>query len=158
EFPVLLEHEAPCLQAYRPETAIAEKLHVLVDLGMANSRMKDFFDLRFLARNFDFGGEDLTRAIVATFDRRATPVPRSCPTALSPEFAADELKATQWRAFLRRSRLLPQECSLGETVAAARELLLPLLTALADGRAFEETWLAGGPWREDRRPLSRPDC
>jgi len=44
---------------------VAEKLQALVDLGLANSRMKDFFDLRFLAATFDIAGPELARSIEA---------------------------------------------------------------------------------------------
>jgi hypothetical protein len=75
EFPALLEFPAPKLRAYPPETVIAEKLDAMVQLGMANSRMKDFFDIVFLSRTFDFDGDLLARAIRATFERRRTALP-----------------------------------------------------------------------------------
>jgi hypothetical protein len=46
-YPTLLGMESPRLRAYPRETAVAEKLEALVKLGMANSRMRDFFDLPF---------------------------------------------------------------------------------------------------------------
>ena len=61
-------------------------------LGMANSRMKDFFDLWMLAEQFEFDGEVLARAIRATFDRRRTPLPGAVPLALTDEFFADRAK------------------------------------------------------------------
>jgi len=60
----------------------------MVLLGEANSRMKDFYDLWFLSRNFVFDGETLVSAIRATFSRRKTPLPTQLPTALYDEFAA----------------------------------------------------------------------
>jgi len=76
EVPPLLDFPAPRLRAYPRETVVAEKLETLVQLGLANSRMKDFYDLVVLSRMFEFDGELLTRAIRATFERRSTPVPR----------------------------------------------------------------------------------
>ncbi|TAK51252.1 MAG: nucleotidyl transferase AbiEii/AbiGii toxin family protein [Gammaproteobacteria bacterium] len=52
EYPSLLNLPRPRLRAYRPETAIAEKLHAMVTLGAANSRMRDFFDVHALTRKF----------------------------------------------------------------------------------------------------------
>jgi hypothetical protein len=66
---------------------IAEKLEAMVLLGEANSRMKDFYDVWFLSRRFEFDGETLVRAIRATFDRRKTKLPTSVPLALTQEFA-----------------------------------------------------------------------
>jgi len=152
EFPVLLDQPAPRLRAYRRETVIAEKLQAMVDLGLANSRMKDFFDLRFLAATFDFAGPELAGAIEATFARRNTAVPQEVPTGLTDGFAADIAKQTQWRAFLRRSGLDREDLELSTVVAGLRAFLLPPLEALAGGTPFEMDWPAGGPWR--RRPSS----
>ncbi len=51
EYPALLDFPRPRLRAYRRETAIAEKLHAMVVLGEANSRMRDFFDIHALAQH-----------------------------------------------------------------------------------------------------------
>jgi hypothetical protein len=55
---------------YRPETVVAEKFHAVVRLGVANTRLKDFYDLVALAQTQSFDGEALRAAIEATFDRR----------------------------------------------------------------------------------------
>lgn len=61
---------------------MAEKLHAIVYLGMANSRMKDFFDLWFLCREFASDGQRLVQAVRATFERRATrEKPSPCPVS-----------------------------------------------------------------------------
>jgi hypothetical protein len=52
---------------------------------------------------FEFDGELLVRALRATFQRRATPLPQGLPVALTSTFATDVLKITQWRAFVRKS-------------------------------------------------------
>ena len=71
-YPTMLDVPAPVLRAYPREAVIAEKLHAMVDLGLANSRMKDFFDLWFLASNFSFDGGTLGESVRSTFGRRAT--------------------------------------------------------------------------------------
>jgi predicted nucleotidyltransferase component of viral defense system len=124
ELPSLLGLPTPKLRTYSMEFVIAEKLHAMVDLGMGNSRMKDFFDIWYLAHHFEFNGAALTEAIVATFERRRTPVPQALPLALTESFAADALKRTQWTALTNRARtsaevpglasswrLLPPSCS-----------------------------------------------
>ena len=83
EFPPLLDFPAPRLRAYPRETVVAEKLEAMVQLGMANSRMKDFYDVAVLAREFDFDGDLLARAIRATFERRGTVLPTTTPVALT---------------------------------------------------------------------------
>jgi len=65
-YPTLLPMSAPLIQAYPMNSVIAEKLEAIVSLGMLNRRMKDFFDIWFLARTFPFGAAALGDAIRAT--------------------------------------------------------------------------------------------
>jgi len=102
-FPTLLDFPEPEIKIYPPETVVAEKFQALVDLGMSNSRLKDFYDLYFLTLNFQFESEILTKAIGATFERRKTELPKYLPIALTDEFALDPGKQTQWKSFLRKS-------------------------------------------------------
>ena len=83
EFPALLSPEGPRLHAYPKETVVAEKLQAIVALSMANSRMKDFYDLLALSHLFEFDGEILANAIRVTFDRRQTSLPMDKPVGLS---------------------------------------------------------------------------
>jgi predicted nucleotidyltransferase component of viral defense system len=94
-FPTLLDFPAPRIRAYPRETVVAEKLQAIVVLGIANSRMKDFYDLYVLARDFAFDGATLTAAIKATFKRRKTEIPHETPLALTEEFGRDDLKSVQ---------------------------------------------------------------
>ncbi len=100
DFPVLLDMPAPRLRAYARETVIAEKFQAMVALGRANSRMKDFYDIWILSRTFAFDDDRLARAVAATFARRGTAIPSETPDALTPAFAGDDQKKTQWRAFV----------------------------------------------------------
>jgi Nucleotidyl transferase AbiEii toxin, Type IV TA system len=74
ELSVLLDQPAARLRAYPYETVIAEKFQAMVMLGRANSRMKDFYDIRILARSNEFDADRLARAIAATFARRRTEI------------------------------------------------------------------------------------
>jgi len=67
DYPTLLDFDAPRLHTYPRETVIAEKLQAMTVLGMANSRMKDFYDIWTLARLFDF--ERLQPTLVNTLTR-----------------------------------------------------------------------------------------
>jgi hypothetical protein len=44
-YPSLLGEPILNLRAYPPETVIAEKFQAIVSLGLANGRMKDYYDL-----------------------------------------------------------------------------------------------------------------
>lgn len=145
EFPPLLEFPAPRLRAYPRETVVAEKLDAMVQLGMANRRMKDFYDVAVLARDFDFDGELLARAIRATFERRKTPLPTTTPVALTVEFATDATKKTQWSGFERKAGARDTG-TLAETIAAVRTFVAAPLMAAVSGVPAPRVWRAGGPW------------
>lgn len=123
ELPVLLDLPAPKLRAYAMETVIAEKFQAMVQLGRANSRMKDFFDIWFLMKTFTFDDDRLARAIAATFKRRSTAIPDNVPDALSDAFAQDDHKRRQWSAFVEG--ILGEPVGLDTVVRDLRDFLLP---------------------------------
>jgi hypothetical protein len=146
EFPVLLDLPAPDILGYSRESVIAEKFEAMVRFGIANSRMKDFYDLWVLVREFPFDGEILSRALSATFERRGTAIPADVPVGLSSEFALDTEKQAQWRAFLARGGLEGGGVGLEEVAKALWEFLVPVTDALLQGGCFDPRWPAGGPW------------
>ncbi len=146
EYPSMLDLPRPRLRAYRPETAIAEKLHAMVVLGEANSRMRDFFDIHALAQHGRFDGALLARAVRATFERRRTPLPESLPLALTPEFAAIRDKQVQWQGFLRKNALTSSPAELGTIVAGIATFLEPAITAARSDVPLKLAWPPGGPW------------
>lgn len=124
DLPVLLDMPSPRLRAYPQETVVAEKLHAMVALGLANSRMKDYYDVWMLTRAFSLDLSRLSRAVAATFERRSTPVPKSVPEGLSDAFAADADKQAQWEAFARN--LAAPAPALGDLVTDLRASLATL--------------------------------
>lgn len=107
ELPVLLDQPAPNLKAYPPETVIAEKFQAMVALGLANTRLKDFYDIWILARTCDFKDDRLAQAIAATFARRKTEIPTERPDGLTSAFASDPTKQKQWSAFVEEVAVNP---------------------------------------------------
>jgi hypothetical protein len=126
---------------------VAEKFQAMVMLGIANTRMKDFYDVWMLSRKFGFEGKALGEAIKATFVRRETPLPSEPPVALSQEFYEDQSKQAQWRAFLRRSQLESEEETLGEVFTGLSEFLMPVTLAVRNEGEFRKSWPPAGPWR-----------
>jgi hypothetical protein len=147
DLPAILDLPSPSLIAYRPETVVAEKLQAIVDLGMASSRMKDFFDLGMIARSLHFKGPDLARAIEATFSRRRTPLASGLPLAFTGAFMDNPTKQSQWQAFLGRTRIDAVEISIGQIVDEIKVFLVPPLEMLAAGGDFDMSWDPGGPWK-----------
>ncbi len=146
DFPPLLDFPAPRLRAYPRETVVAEKLEAMVQLGMANSRMKDFYDLLVLARDFEFNGEVLVRAIRATFERRQTSLSENLPVALTAAFAVDRTKQIQWSGFVRKAGV-DNTGNLAETIEAVTTFVEKPLLAAAHKSSFTAVWREGGPWR-----------
>jgi hypothetical protein len=107
-YPVLLDDlPAPQLRAYPKYTVVAEKFHAVCLLGMANTRMKDYFDLWVLLTEETLDTAELHRAVQATFARRRLDIPEATPVGLSDAFAQDATKQKQWTAFLKKNRLQP---------------------------------------------------
>jgi len=146
-FPTLLDFPAPRVAVYPKETAIAEKFEIMVKLGVANSRMKDYYDIWALSREFDFDGAQLSDAIRATFRRRNTALPDGFPVALSPEFSGDASKQRQWAAFIKRGRLKIAEGDLEKVIETIRGFLEPALAAVTSGAELTAKWPKGGPWK-----------
>ncbi len=146
DYPTILEFPAPRIQAYPPESVVSEKLQAMVVLGMVNSRMKDFYDVWMIARQFPFNGVTLVEAIKATFDRRRTALPKGPPIALSDEFSTDSDKIKQWSAFLNRIGLRDAFVGLPKIIDDLRTFLLPPLLAAANEETFNRSWGPRGPW------------
>ena len=145
EYPTILDHDAPNLSGYSRETTVAEKFEAMVKLGQINSRIRDFFDIWLLLRQFDFGGPVLARAMQETFANRGTAI-KPDPVAFTAEFAADDSKKRQWTGFLRKSRIDFAPATLQEVVEAIADFIEPVARALASGEDFTLQWTAPGPW------------
>lgn len=146
DYPGLLDFPRLRMRAYRPETAIAEKLHAMVVLGAANSRMRDFFDVYALSEREGFDGRLLADAVRATFDRRRTAVPAGLPLALTPEFAAMREKRAQWQGFLSKNGLTSAPADLGQAIERLANFLEPVIAAARRDSLLALDWRAGGPW------------
>lgn len=142
--PVMLDFPPPRLVGYSLESAIAEKFEAMVKLGELNSRMKDFYDIWLLSRQFDFDGSRLKEAVSGTFRQRGTALPDMI-TAFSASFVT--AKTTQWRAFHRRLNQETVPTEFAEVVAQLAAFLLPIVEAVRTGSRAASKWSAPGLWR-----------
>ena len=101
----------------------------MVDLDIRNSRMKDFYDVWFMAKTWSFRLELLHRAITLSFQRRGSTLPDNVPFALSDEFLTDAQKMLQWKAFSGQLNAGDKAPSLAEVGAVIRAFLLPCLSS-----------------------------
>jgi len=108
--------------------------------------MKDLYDLWLLSRQFDFDSRVLATAIRKRFENRKTDIPIR-PAVLQDSFAKEPIKETQWRAFIRKARLVNAPASFAEAVSAITAFLKPVTGALAAEEDFHKTWRAPEPWQ-----------
>lgn len=147
EYRTILGDPPPRILAYPPESVVAEKMHAMVTLGERNSRYKDFYDLHAIAMAFPFDRSTLVRAVRATFERRATPMPVEMPAALAGRFYSDDSRAQQWRAYVTRNHLAGVPPDFGAVGDIVSSFLRPLWEDVGAGRSPAGDWPPGGPWR-----------
>ena len=153
DYPSLLDLPRPRLRAYRPETAIAEKVHAMVMLGTKNSRMRDFFDVYVLTQFQPFSGALLSNALRATFERRRTEIPGKLPLAFTPEFSGMREKQAQWRGFLRKNSLSSAPPELADVTDRLAQFFEPVIKACRIDEPLDKAWTPGGPWKPVNRLL-----
>ncbi len=100
-YPTLLPMPAPKILAYALETVIAEKFEAMISLAAQNSRMKDFYDVYRLLKNYEIDRDTLRTAIQNTFRQRETIMGKD-HVVFSAEFASNAKRKQEWSAFLRK--------------------------------------------------------
>jgi len=148
EFPSLLGDEKPKIKAYTLESAIAEKYQAMIQLDLANSRMKDFYDIYFLCRNYSFEGPRLQKAIQQTFERRNTDIPEDVPSAFTKSFHSDPSTQAQWRAFRKKlsAHELPEDLEV--VLDLIQQFLWPVTEQLNRGATMSKNWRPDVGWHE----------
>ena len=141
DYPTMLGNPPPRLRAYPVETVVAEKFEALTALGIGNTRLKDYYDLWFIAQTFAFRHSQLAEAVRRTLERRRTAMPLELPPGLSMEFAT--LRKVQWRAFLGRERMAVAPADLEQVVADLQIFLMPLVLT---EQSQDLAWSPAGPW------------
>lgn len=146
-YPTLLDFPAPELLVYPREAVVAEKFEAMVVLGDRNSRIKDFFDLHYLASRFEFDRATLTEAVRRTFERRRTPVPEERPIALTREYWENPSRPAQVRAFALRAGIAVPADFADACWRMLEAFLLPVLEDARQGGRAKGAWPPGGPWQ-----------
>ncbi|MBW2688493.1 MAG: nucleotidyl transferase AbiEii/AbiGii toxin family protein [Deltaproteobacteria bacterium] len=146
EYPTLFDAPPPLLKAYPRYTLLAEKVEAMVKLGLANSRMKDFYDIWLISRLFSFEGNVLRKALKNTFDRRRTTFPVSTPFAFTPAFYEDPQKTVQWTAFVKKSKPDIPVGDLPAIIADIAVFLAPVIESLQSNAPFENAWVPDQGW------------
>ncbi|QDV56536.1 nucleotidyl transferase AbiEii/AbiGii toxin family protein [Rosistilla oblonga] len=152
-YPTMLDFEPAKLIGYPRETVIAEKFEAMVKLGQLNSRMKDFYDILILSRQFDFDGDSLATAISATFRNRGTTA-KASPPAFSNEFVNDPGKQIQWASFIRKSKLSDVPDALADAIREIAGFLNPIAKTIESNEPFAATWSPGSGWIQSQPPTN----
>jgi predicted nucleotidyltransferase component of viral defense system len=137
DYPTLLGTDAPRILAYQPSTTVAEKFQTMIDKGLLNSRLKDYYDIWMMAG-----------AVTATFERRGTPIPSGRPRELGKEFTTRAAAQMQWASFVKKMEssgvVVPQ--SLDELVDGIADFIVPAAAAAAARESFAAAWVPGEGW------------
>lgn len=156
-FPIFLDQPSPFLLGYPPETSIGEKFVAMVEIGAANSRMKDFYDIWMLSERRVFEGEVLAAAIGATFRRRQIEVPVTAPYALTDAFFGDSNKKHKWEIFIKKVRAHNETPSFDKVADALIRFLMPPVHALVTRKPLRAKWIPENGWVSQVTTQDRSD-
>lgn len=138
--PVQLEDfECPQISTYSLESTIAEKFDAMLQRLELNSRMKDFYDIYFLAHTFNFDGRKLQEAIFETLQNRGTAYNRDSLNAVIA-LADDSDMQTRWRQAVRRMQL-PEQAFM-KVMNTLQAFLTPAFDAVVNEDELLKTWSA----------------
>lgn len=134
ELPCILDLPAPFLLCYSRESAIAEKFEAMIKLGHLNSRMKDFYDIWLLSRQFRFKLSNLAEAVRLTFKQRGTEFNQPIEA-----FSADFISSHQsmWNVFRKRLKQDHVSASFEDIVTAVESFLAPVIKGVTEDMAWE---------------------
>lgn len=135
---------APVVNTYSLETTIAEKIDAILSLMEFSSRMKDYYDIYYLANKFDFDGKVLTEALKKTFENRGhTFTIGQFEQVMS--FADDSAMQKKWKAFVRKINTKTDDYST--VLKTIQNFLEQPFTAAVGGKTLTEKWsAANGEW------------
>ena len=135
---------SPTVNTYSLETTIAEKIDAILSLMEFSSRMKDYYDIYYLANKFDFDGATLTEALRKTFEnRRHTFTAEQFEQVMA--FDSDEAMQKKWKAFVRKIDAKMDDYST--VLKTIKTFLIKPFTAAVVCKEFNEKWSAtSGEW------------
>ena len=140
----LEDFSSPEINTYSIETAVAEKLDAILSLMEFSSRMKDYYDLYYLANKFDFDGATLTEALQKTFENRGNMFTVEQFEQIMT-FGGDDAMQKKWKAFCRKIDTRSEDF---ETVLSTIQKFLgePFANATSSSK-FDRKWSASsGKW------------
>lgn len=147
DYPVILDFPKPHLKGYSSESVISEKFEAMIKLGPLNSRMKDFYDIWLMIRQFDFSGANITGAISETFKHRKTDLPVGNRLFAREIYDVKSDRQILWETFLRKRGITNAPDKLALTVKEIEDFLIGPVEALNKRCEFNKNWKASGSWK-----------
>lgn len=130
---------APTINTYSIETTVAEKIDAILSLMEFSSRMKDYYDIYYLANKFDFDGATLTEALKKTFENRGHNFTiEQFEQVMS--FYNDEAMQKKWKAFVRKIDTNTDD--YGTVLKTISTFLTRPFTSAVENKEFIEQWVA----------------
>jgi predicted nucleotidyltransferase component of viral defense system len=133
----LEDFDTPTIATYSLESTIAEKLDVILQRYELTGRMKDFYDIYYLSKTFDFEGQKLQTAIYETLQNRGTPYEKDSFTRVT-ELKNDPGMQTKWRFFLRTIK--SESLSFADVIDVITEFLQPVFGSLLAEEEWQKGW------------------
>ena len=140
----LPDFNSPTVNTYSIETTIAEKLDAILSLMEFSSRMKDYYDIYYLANKFDFDGKVLAEALEKTFENRGhTFTVEQFEQVM--DFDRDGAMQKKWKAFIRKIDTKTDDYST--VLKTIKMFLTKPFVAAVESREFTDNWTAqSGRW------------
>ena len=135
----LPDFETPIIKTYSLESTIAEKFDAILQRFELTGRMKDFYDIYYLARTFDFDGAKLQTAIFETLQRRGTSYNRDSFKRIIG-LADDTDMQKRWRYFLNNVK--DDTLELSTVIEEIRIFLEPVFDAIINEEEWLEPWIS----------------
>ena len=127
----------PEVMTYSLESTIAEKFDALLQRMELTSRMKDIYDIYYLATMFDFDGRALQQAIFETLQNRGTDYDKNSFDRVIA-LADDSNIQVRWRQYLRRMKM--PELDLKEVMPVIDRFLRPVWEAIITEQEILAKW------------------
>lgn len=147
----LLDFEAPVIKTYSLESTIAEKFDAILQRFELTGRMKDFYDIYYLAMTFDFDGAKLQTAIFETLQRRGTPYDRDSFKRIAA-LAEDKDMQKRWKYFLKNIKDNTLEFAV--VIDEIQKFLEPVFEAIVNENEWQEQWNFIVKWNKNERSLT----
>lgn len=142
----LSDFDAPTVNTYSLETTIAEKIDAILSLMEFSSRMKDYYDIYYLANKFDFDGATLTEALKKTFENRGHSFTIEQFEQVMG-FDRDGAMQKKWKAFTRKIDTKTDDYSI--VLKTIKAFLIKPFTASVDAIEYPEQWIAAeNQWKK----------